>query len=136
MSIRPSRARGFTLIELMIVVAIVAILAASAVAGYQFAVTKTRRAAAKGCLTEAAQAMERWYTTHMTYAGAAAPACAADVTTWYTVGFSGTPGAATYTLQAVPQGGQAEADARCGTLSLDEQGRRGASGSGGVAACW
>jgi type IV pilus assembly protein PilE len=136
MPIRPSRASGFTLIELLIVLAIVAILAASAVAGYQFAVTTSRRAAAKGCLTEAAQAMERWYTTHMTYAGAAAPACSADVTTWYTIGFSGAPDARTYTLQAVPQGSQAGADARCGTLSLDEDGKRGASGSGGVAACW
>ena len=136
MTIRRTRATGFTLIELLIVVAIVAILAASAVAGYQFAVTKTRRAAAKGCLTEAAQSMERYYTTHMSYAGASAPACSADVTAYYTIGFSGTPDATGYTLQAAPQGGQAEADTRCGTLSLDEAGKRGASGSGGVAACW
>jgi prepilin-type N-terminal cleavage/methylation domain-containing protein len=58
---------GFTLLELMITVGIVAALAAMAVAGYGFATQKTRRAAAQGCLTEAAGAMERYYTSAMTY---------------------------------------------------------------------
>lgn len=130
------RVAGFTLLELMIVVGIVAVLAAAAVASYQFAIVKSRRGAAKGCLTEAAQYMERYYTTNFKYTDATLPACSADVGGAYAVGFAGTPDASTYTVQAVPQGAQATADTRCGTLSIDQTGRRAASGSGGVAACW
>ena len=57
---------GFTLLELMIVVMIVAILAALAISGYDHATRKSRRAAAKGCLTEAAGALERYYTVNQT----------------------------------------------------------------------
>lgn len=130
------RTGGFTLIELLIAVAIVGILAAAAVASYDYAVVKTRRGAAKGCVTEGAQYMERYYTTNMTYAGATLPACSDDVTRFYRVEFAGTPDASTYTVQAVPLGAQASSDTLCGTLSLDQVGNRTASGSGGVAACW
>ena len=114
---------GFTLIELMIVVGIVAILASLALAGYDFATRKTRRAAAQGCLTEAAQAMERHYTTTMSYAGAAIPACSADVTPYYAVGFAtGEPTGTTYVLQAVPIGGQSKDS--CGTMSVNQTARK------------
>lgn len=122
---------GFTLLELMITVGIVAILAALALSGYDFATRKTRRAAAQGCLTEAAQAMERHYTTTMTYAGAAIPACSADVTPYYAVGFAiGQPTATTYALQAVPLGGQARDS--CGTMSVNQLARKTPTTQG----CW
>ena len=133
---RHAHAAGFTLLELMIVVGIVAILAAAAIAGYQYAIVKSRRGAAKGCLTEAAQYMERYYTTNFRYTGATLPACSADVAAAYAIGFAGTPDASTFTVQATPQGAQASGDPSCGTLSIDQTGRRTASGSGGVAACW
>lgn len=127
------RSRGFTLIELMVVVAIVAILTTVAIASYDFATTKTRRAAATGCLSEAAQFMERFRTTNMRYdqtpAGAAVsiPACSTDVTAHYTLGFAAAePTATTFALQAVPQGRQASSDSRCGTLTLNHSGLRGA----------
>lgn len=133
------RQAGFTLIELMVAVAIVGIIAALAVASYDFAMVKARRSAATGCLAGAAQALERHYTLHFSYAGAPAPSCAADVTDHYTVGFAGGgPAATSYTLQAVPQGSQAGSDTRCGTLTLDNTGSRGA-GDGSAAAidaCW
>lgn len=131
-----SRSHGFTLIELLIAMAVVAILAATAVASYEFAMVKTRRAAAKGCLTEAAQYMERYYTTNFKYTDAPIPACSADVTGHYRVEFVGVPDASSYALQAVPLGRQASADGLCGTLSIDQAGTKGASGHGGAGDCW
>lgn len=65
------RDRGFTLIELMIVVAIIGILAAIAYPSYQNSVDKSRRTDGKSALSGLASAMERFYTTNSTYEGAA-----------------------------------------------------------------
>lgn len=129
-------ASGFTLIELLIVIAIVGILTVAAIEGYDFAVVKSRRSAAKGCLTQGAQYMERYYTTKFTYAGASLPTCSTDVTSYYQVQFSGTPDATTYAIQATPLGAQARGDTLCGTLAVDQVGSRTASGTGGTTACW
>jgi type IV pilus assembly protein PilE len=125
-----NKQRGFTLLELMITVGIVAILAGLAISGYEFATIKSRRAAAAGCLTESAQQMERFYTTTMTYAGASVPFCTADVTDYYTISFAAGPNATAYTLQAVPQGPQTKDS--CGTLQLDQNGRKTPTTQG----CW
>ena len=126
---------GFTLLELMITVAVVAILTVVAISSYEFAVVKTRRAAAKGCVTESAQYMERYYTTNFTYADATLPKCSSDVTPYYRVEFAGTPDASTFAIRAVPLNRQARADTRCGTLSINQVGTKTASGSDG-ALCW
>lgn len=135
-----STSKGFTLIELMIVVAIVAILATVAVASYQFAVTKSRRAAAANCLQERAQFMERWYTTNLTYVGAANPPAQCDGNIspqHYAVTFAAAPTANAYTLLATPQNGQLANDTLCGVLSLTAQGVRGEAGSAATADdCW
>ena len=68
-----SAAAGFTLIELMIVVAVVAILAAIAVPSYQEQVRKSRRAQAKADLVEYAQMAERFFTVNNTYVGFTLP---------------------------------------------------------------
>ncbi len=68
-------ASGFTLIELMITVAIVALLAAIAIPSYQDSVWKGKRAEAKAAIFKALQAEERFYTQNNTYA--CYPLCAA-----------------------------------------------------------
>ena len=104
------RHAGFTLLELVVVVTIVAILASLAIASYEFAIRKSRRSAAQGCVAEAAQFMERFYTTHLNYAQdlagnpAVLPRCTAEVAGAYVVGFAaGQPTATTFVIQAVPQ---------------------------------
>lgn len=130
---------GFSLLELMIVVAIVAILATVANASYREYVLKSRRAAAATCLQERAHFMERYYTTKLTYADAPNPAqCGPELNDFYTIAFSaaGTPAAKTFVLTATPSTRQN--DPKCGTLSLNAQGVRTASGtsSSTPADCW
>lgn len=130
-------ARGFTLIELMITVTVVAILAAIAIPSYNAYVIRSHRSAARACLMEAAQFMERHYTTAMTYVGAASPpavACRTDVSERYTIALSGTPTATAYTVSATPTARQN--DPTCGTLTLNQAGARTESGTGTVTDCW
>jgi len=138
------QAPGFTLIELMIVVAVVAILAAIAYPSYQDHVIKTRRSAAAVCMLEVAQFMERYYTTHLRYVDDAgvAPAipetqCRRDLSAHYTFVLAPGTTASTYSVQAVPKGVQATRDTRCATLAINQQGAKGRSGTAAtVNECW
>lgn len=130
---------GFSLIELMIVVAIVAILAAIAYPSYQKQVRDTHRADAKAGLTELAQFMERYYTANGRYvdSGGNAPTLPFTQTPkdgsskFYNLSLS-TATATAYTLQAVPINSQASDD--CGTLTLSHIGQKGAGAT--VSECW
>jgi type IV pilus assembly protein PilE len=125
--------QGFSLTELLITVAIIGILAAIAYPGYTGHVRKTRRNTAAACLQQNAQYLERWYTSNLTYVGAAVQPCPEEIDPFYEVEPVAAFGARTFTLRAVPIGAQ-EKDS-CGTLTLDEKGQRAASG-GTVSACW
>lgn len=127
---------GFSLLELMVVLVIVGIITAIAFPAYQAHVVKTYRATAKACVMEHAQFLERFYTTRMTYVGAAPNlGCSTNgkLDTRYVIAVSNL-NASTYTITATPVGPQR--DALCGTLSLDQTGTRTESGSGNVSDCW
>ena len=99
--------QGFTLIEVMIVVAIVAILAAVAYPSYQDSVTKSRRADAQGVLMGFAGAMERHYTNENTYTDAGGIYTAPTETAKYYTLTIEAADSSTYTLRATPKNSQA-----------------------------
>lgn len=135
-------AAGFSLLELMIVVIIIAILASIAFGSYQHHVVNTRRAAAAACLQERTQRLERFHTLHLSYLDAAGnppvlAECGDGLAQHYQLGLSAVSARA-FTLQAVPQGAQAKADTRCGTLTINQLGVRAVSGTANATPgeCW
>lgn len=146
----PNPSRGFTLIEVMIVVLIVGILAAVALPSYQDSVVKSRRAEAKAALLDLQNRMERYFIDKNTYATAcitgvsgctAANSVLGSTTTengYYTLSITNAT-ATGYTLKAAPQGPQTK-DTKCKTLSLTNTGTKAVEGSPAptstAADCW
>lgn len=133
-------ASGFTLIEVMIAVLIIAVLAGIAYASYERFVIEGRRKAATACLMEGAQFMERYYTTRLTYVGGSPVlGCQNELAGSYTfpATTAATATATGYTLSAIPAGRQATKDTKCATLGINQAGTKTESGSAAsVAECW
>jgi len=131
---------GFTLIELMVTVAVVAILAAIAFPSYQDYITRSRRAEGKSILLQTQQRVERAYTDLNSYASAVTQVVGASGVTsehgYYLVTADAVvpSTASTYLLNSTPQGAQATNDTACGTFKIDQLLNKTATGGG--ANCW
>jgi type IV pilus assembly protein PilE len=136
---RTSRRGGFTLIELMITVAIVSLLAMVALPGFMGQIRKSRRTEARTALLDMAARAERMYSTTNSYLDGTNKLTPADLgypaaATWplsvgsgyYTIDIKpNAPTATTFNFQAVPVGGQA-VDAQCASFTVDNTGNQSA----------
>lgn len=140
MRARSDNAQGFTLIEMMIVVAIIAILAAVVYPSYTAYIVRAKRSAAQTLLLTLANRQQQYqldarqYATTLTPLGTVPPDVLANYNV--TVVTDNAVAPPTYTVKAAPFGNQQTADTKCGTLSVDQSDAKGISGTGTVASCW
>ena len=128
-------ARGYSLIELMVVVALIAIIIGIGYPSYLSYMQKTRRSDGIAALNHAAMVMESCRSDLATYEGCEARIAAQSEKGYYTIAPSAIT-ASTYTLTATAVGVQAK-DGKCTKLTLNAQGTRGYTGSApDVATCW
>ncbi len=131
------RQRGFTLIELMIVVVIIAILSAIAYPAYTHYVYKSRRSDAYAALNQDQAIFERCYAQYFSYAPTGGGSCPAIAATspegYYQISQPAAATSTTYKLTATAIGPQA-GDTQCPSLSLDQAGNKTSTGPG--TDCW
>jgi type IV pilus assembly protein PilE len=119
-----SKQQGVTLIELMIVVAVVGILAAIAYPSYRNQILRSHRAEAKAALLRIQVEQEKWFLQNNTYTNSLASLNSAATTTngYYGIALSGVT-ATTYTATAAAAGGQTD-DSACLSFTITQTGAR------------
>jgi type IV pilus assembly protein PilE len=131
---RADRHAGVTLIELMITVAVVALLAAVAYPSYVEQVRKSKRTDARTALLQAAQQMERCYTRNQTFVGCLSLPFTVQAGTYQVSNGGAAPTQTSFLLVAAPQGSQA-ADTKCGSFSITDANVRAVTGTAGRQQC-
>ena len=133
--------RGVTLIELMVVVAILGIIVAFGYPSYRDQVMKARRAEGLGELLELADRMERFYSDRGTYVGASLGNAATDIYPatsakgYYTLSIASQT-ATDFSVSAAPTGTGNQNKDKCGTFTLTAQGIKSVSNSTYLDQCW
>ena len=131
------RSKGFSLIELMIVVAIVGILAAIAYPNYTEYTKRSQRSAIASLLSEQTQALERYYSQRGQYTDVTgSPLTLSDGNAYYKI----TPdrAAQTYKLTAAPRPSTMMQGDKCGSFEITNTGARANPGATGATTkdCW
>lgn len=129
------QSKGFTLIELMIVIAIVAIIAAIAIPAYGEQVGKSRRAEASRFAGEMQLSLERWRAENPSYIACTPSPCGsgayptvptATASPFYEIAIVAANTSSTnYRITATPRTGSAQESDRCGVLTLDRSTNQG-----------
>ncbi|OWG19385.1 prepilin-type cleavage/methylation domain-containing protein [Delftia sp. K82] len=136
---RRRAARGFTLIELMVVVAVIGILSAIAYPSYAEYLRKSRRTDGRRALLEAAGAMEKYFSANLTYEGATLGGTGVYASRspdgFYELSLSPDPTASSYTLIASPL--RSQLSDKCHTFTYDHLGVGGVrKGTLSARDCW
>jgi type IV pilus assembly protein PilE len=134
--IRQTGARGFTLMEVIVVMVMLGILAAIAIPNYSEYIRRGHRSAAQAYLLDLASRQVQFYLDRRVFADTVAAlnlAAPTEIANRYTVAIAVAAGPpATFTITATPTGSQT--GDRCGNLTIDQTGARGASGA--TTGCW
>jgi type IV pilus assembly protein PilE len=146
----PGHMRGFTLIEIMMVIAIIGILAAIALPGYEQYVTRSKRGLAKSAIVQVMDRQAQFFVDNKRFAtdltdlgygedgfginrsGKEVASTSADRV--YVVQLASGASTMAFTMEAVPQLSQATKDAKCGTLQITHTGVKSVTGTG--TDCW
>jgi len=137
---------GFSLLELLITLSIIAIIAAVAYPAYQQHLSTARRSEGQVALLELAQKMERYYAEHNSFIGASLESVGSATTSgdnpkeaYYQLAVSNTT-ATSFEIIATPTAAQMNQDKRCGILAINELGQKGILKNGqsfeAAPSCW